>query len=88
MHSLIQHRNPVQPCTTTIQSRLAIKTQPQDKQRQRNTMYVHNFKCKSHADIPDCMIREEIRLTTPANEQLGILSEYVLHGWSSTKAKV
>ena len=39
-------------------------------------------------DIPDCMRTEEIRLETLNNEHFGILSEYIVCGWPSTKAEV
>ena len=34
------------------------------------------------------MTAEEPRLPTLDDEHLGMLSEYVLHGWLSTKAEV
>ena len=39
-------------------------------------------------DLPECMTTEEIRLATLDNEHLGMLSEYILHGWLSTKSEV
>ena len=39
-------------------------------------------------DIPYCMTAEEIRLATLDDEHLGILSEYVLCIWPSTKVKM
>ena len=43
---------------------------------------------ESCMDIPDCMTAAEIRQATLGNEHLGILTEYVLSGWPSTKAGV
>ena len=39
-------------------------------------------------DTPDCMKAEATRLATLDDEHLGMLSEYVLHGWPSTKAEL
>ena len=36
-------------------------------------------------DIRDCMTTADIRVATHDDEYLGILSEHVLHGWSSTQ---
>ena len=41
----IQHNNTLDAWVTTIHWRLAIQTQPWDKQRWRNTRYVHNHQC-------------------------------------------
>ena len=43
---------------------------------------------ESCLDIPDGMTREEIRLATPDDEHLGMLSEYIMHSWQSTKDEV
>ena len=42
----------------------------------------------SCTNISDCMTIEEIRSATVDNEQLSMLSEYVLHSWPSMRAVV
>ena len=39
-------------------------------------------------DIPECMATEEIRHATLEDDQIGVLSTYVMHGWPSTRAGV
>ena len=39
-------------------------------------------------DIPHSITVEEIRMATPEDEHLGILSQHVLCGWPSAKAVV
>ena len=43
---------------------------------------------ESCMDVLDCMTAKEISLATLDNEHLGMMSEYVLLGWPSTKAEV
>ena len=89
MHPSIQYKDPVQTRTTNVHSRLAIKTQPWGEQRLRNTRNGHKYKCKKTCmDIQDFMMADEIWLTTTGNEHIGVLSNYILHGWPSTKAEV
>ena len=39
-------------------------------------------------DIQDCMMAEEIRSATMDDEDVSMLSEYILCGWPSVRAKV
>ena len=39
-------------------------------------------------NIPECTTAEVIWLVTIDDKQIGVLSNYMLHGWSSTKVQV
>ena len=43
---------------------------------------------ETYMDIQDYMTTEEIQHATIDDEHIGVLSNYVLHGWPSTQAEV
>ena len=42
---------------------------------------------ETYTSIPECMTAEEIQLATMDDEHIGMLSNYTLHGWPTTKAE-
>ena len=51
-------------------------------------MFITINTTKSCPDIPDCMTIEEIRMATLDDEHIGMLSELVFCGLSSTKVEM
>ena len=75
MHLSIQCKDTAQTWTTTLHSRLAIQTNRDDKVL---GMCITIGMIESNTDIPDCMSAEEIRVATLDDDDLGLLSAYVL----------
>ena len=87
-HSPIEQGNSVHTLTLTIHSRLAILTKPWGRDEEIPDMCITINAMESCMDIPDCMTADKIRQAILDNEPLGMLSEYILHGWPPTKAEV
>ena len=82
----IQHQNTTLTRATAIDHRLAIHTQPQNKEIAQ--MYIRINTIKSCMDIQDHMRAGEIRVATMEDEHLSALAEIILHSWPSMKAEV
>ena len=78
----ILHKQGPQAC------RLAIQTQPWNRNGETLVMYITDISIVSCTDIPGCITADEIRTATVDNESLCILLDLILHGWPSSEAEV